>query len=215
MLENYVFPDRRHIVPLRDLTMSYVHHVLSACSGNKSEAARALAISRRRLYHWLSAAERTAQRQPRPPLRKAGVLENREETDLHAIFELERWLTAPPLSEIAYSAIQTWFRASHVPGKLGCREATDVCLRLAARIVANFPTGRMACYSGHTRRCRVLGWTTQVERLHRLDGIGWGDVHRVVLWSQEHPRWRTLVLGGDALRLHWDAMVLEMAQEQR
>lgn len=190
--------------------MAYVHHVLRACAGNKSEAARALGISRRRLYHWLDAAERTVRSRPLP-LRKRANAQNRDETDLHAIFDLERWLTAPPLSEIEYSAIKAWFQACHVPGKVGAIESVDAALRLVSHVVANHPTCRLASCASHTRRLRVVAWSAQLERLHTDDGIEWHDVLRVLLWSQQHDRWRRLVLGGDALRMHWDAIVTEMA----
>lgn len=214
MPEHYTFPADRGIVPLRDLTLSYVHHVLIACSGNKSEAARRLAISRRRLYHWLDAARRAAARRPLP-LRKPAEVEIDAETDLHAIFALDRWLTAPPLSETAYRAIQGWFCASHVASKLGSRDAADISLRLAAHVVANHPTSRLAGCAQHALRSRVLGWTAHVERLHTVDGLAWDDIRRVALWSQHDARWRCRVLGGEALRLHWDAVVTDMAQEQR
>lgn len=47
-------PEVSALVPLAEIELRYVRHVLACCNGNRSDAAKVLGITRRTLYRYIA-----------------------------------------------------------------------------------------------------------------------------------------------------------------
>ena len=53
-----------------------------------------------------------------------------------------------------------------------------------------------------------------IDALHRLGEVPWTRIENGIEWSQRHPFYSTLVLSGESLRRHWDAMAARAREER-
>ncbi len=96
------------------------------------------------------------------------------------------------------------------PAKLRGPTPPDQAFTLAhlllAQICTNHPAGRLAKSPERTRDATAERWAYSLDKLHRLDGMTWGEIEGMIVWAQRHSFWRGVILGADNLRDKWDAM---------
>lgn len=84
-------------------------------------------------------------------------------------------------------------------------EVTDACALLADLMVKN----------GARKPSINDGWLSEMERLNRIDGRDWDEIHKVIRWCQQDSFWRTNILSPSKLRKQYDQLKLKMAAPVR
>lgn len=59
------------------------------------------------------------------------------------------------------------------------------------------------------------GSITEIERLHRLDGVDYQTIEEVIVWCQEDEFWKMNILSGSKLRKQFPRLLMEMKSESR
>ena len=78
-------------------------------------------------------------------------------------------------------------------------EATQLAQLLADTISSN----------GSTPPTITSSWTTEIDRMHRIDKRTWEEIAGAIKWSQADTFWRTNILSPKKLRKHFDRMRLQ------
>ena len=55
-------------------------------------------------------------------------------------------------------------------------------------------------------------WQDDIEKLHRIDGIDFEKIHRVIEWATSDPFWSGNILSGSKLRKHFDRLYAGMTK---
>lgn len=61
-------------------------------------------------------------------------------------------------------------------------------------------------------RC-IKRWAPDVDKIHRLDGRPWDDIHKILKWSQQNLFWRKNIMSGAKLRKQFDALEADMLKD--
>ena len=77
------------------------------------------------------------------------------------------------------------------------KEARQLAERLHKWILKNKPDRKIQ--NGWEER-----WTSDIDKMHRLDGRSWKQIMGAIDWSQRDDFWRQNVLSGANLRKHYD-----------
>lgn len=91
-------------------------------------------------------------------------------------------------------------------------EALTAAELLLAAVVMNHPNSRLARQPENTHRHTAEKWAESIDKIHRIDGLTWGEIDGMIMWCQKHSFWRTVILGADNLRDKWDKMAAQRTQ---
>lgn len=69
--------------------------------------------------------------------------------------------------------------------------------------------------NGSRRPTITAAWVTELERMHRIDGRTWEEIHGAIEWSQRHEFWASVILSPKKLRAKFDQMRLQATRDQR
>ena len=88
-------------------------------------------------------------------------------------------------------------------------EALRLSELLADLILDNNPGN--SGLSGTKRATTITRWSTDIEKINRLDGQSWADIEAVIGWCQGDSFWRGNILTGSKLREKFDQLTTKMA----
>lgn len=93
----------------------------------------------------------------------------------------------------------------------GPRDLSPDALRLAGLlhdlIAAREPSGTTAKRSQKAREKTVARWATDIEKLHRIDGIDHSDIETVIRFSQASDFWAPSILCGKKVREKFETLL--------
>jgi hypothetical protein len=85
---------------------------------------------------------------------------------------------------------------------------------LLASVIANHPESRLAKMSEKVAETTAYQWAGVFDRMHKIDRHAWTTIHSLVVWTQRHHYWQTVVIGADVLRAKWDKIIAESKRDR-
>jgi len=86
-------------------------------------------------------------------------------------------------------------------------EAEHAAQQIAANIEA-IPSAKQI--PPHTMRT----WAGDIEKLHRLDGKSWEEIHEVLTWTLANEFWAKNILSGKKFREKWNTLIVQKSQKR-
>ena len=87
---------------------------------------------------------------------------------------------------------------------------------IAAAMLLSEEISRNLVEAGYKERnLNPRSWAADIEKIHRIDGIEYQTIERVIMWCQSDDFWKMNILSGSKLRKQFPRLLMEMQNENR
>lgn len=100
-------------------------------------------------------------------------------------------------------------RTKEKPLKTSSPDALRLAEKLADLILENNPSGSINLLNGK-KAATVQKWSSEIEKLNRLDKQDWAAIEKVIEWCQQDNFWKGNILSADKLRQQWPKLTAKM-----